>query len=298
MSKLINMSAQKDNIMLEYVKCNLCGSDYFNSLCKIEPFNIVKCKKCGLVYVNPRQMGEKLLEKYEQPILEDNFQSMKDQRISNFKRNLYSLRHFKKGGKILDIGCSYGIFLDIARKDGWDTFGVELSKAASTYAKNKLGLNVFCGALEDAKFENSSFDAITMWEVLEHVPDPTSFLKEVNRILKNNGVIGISVPNFYWFYSKNPRMKEEYLKPAIHLFHFSPSTLKKLLLKTGYKVLAINTSNTLLTPLHFQQVGINFDSRLRSILNSKYLLHFLLLIRKFIGKVIPGNRITAFAKKI
>ena len=155
---------------------------------------------------------------------------------------------YEKQGRILDIGCATGVFLDIARAEGWQTFGVEISENAARYARDEFGLNVFAGELHEARFPNHYFDVVTACDLLEHLRDPSSFHEEVHRILKDDGLLFIQTINaksllnllgdFIYKVSFGRSVypiKQLYV--PWHLHYFSSDTLRKLLYKTDYKIL-------------------------------------------------------------
>lgn len=247
------------NDYFEVVKCNLCGADDPTTIIRGKDklykkpglFNVLKCNKCGLMYTNPRP-DQKIISKYYPPEFwglnefEDNnkLRHLKNifQQFNQILINLISHKMsipFKTGGKLLDIGCGKGEFLFEMKNKGWETYGIELSEVSATYAKEKFGLNIFRGTLEEASYPDKFFDGITLHQVLEHLPDPTLTLLEVRRIIKDKGLIAISVPDASsldslifkenWYPWEVPR----------HFYHFSPETINLLLEKTGFEVLRI-----------------------------------------------------------
>jgi len=145
---------------------------------------------------------------------------------------------FRTGtGKLLDIGCGYGFFLQEMKSRGWNVKGVELSPEGRRYALDKFGIKAFSEALEDIAFAEGSFDVVTFIYVIEHMPDPIGLLSEVRRILKPNGLVLLRWPH------STPIMK--ILGPAArkfdvyhtpyHLYDFSPKTIKGMLLKSGFQ---------------------------------------------------------------
>jgi len=146
---------------------------------------------------------------------------------------------YRKAGKVLDIGCATGHYLAKLRDLGWETYGIEPDPKSSSWARERLGLNVITGKLEDGNFPEDYFDVVTLWHTLEHVYDPLSTLKEIYRILKKEGLIILEIPNIatyekqifgkWWWAWEVPR----------HLYHFSPRTITKFLNKEKFKIMKI-----------------------------------------------------------
>jgi ubiquinone/menaquinone biosynthesis C-methylase UbiE len=156
-----------------------------------------------------------------------------------YQREIRKITKYKKCGKILDLGCGSGDFLILFRQRGWEIYGVDTSENAYRLAKNKLKQNVFNSELRACQFPDCYFDVITLKHVLEHLYDPSRELAEVFRILKDDGILFLSMPNIdslqfmvfkeKWFAIDCPR----------HLFHYSPRTVTTLLEKNNFKVLEI-----------------------------------------------------------
>lgn len=223
---------------MEYVFCDLCGANETELVYTVSGMNIVKCLKCGLVYTNPRLDKEERKNNYS----EDYFQSvLPNQEIAydDAKVRLREIRGLKTSGKILEIGCATGEFLDLARKYGWETYGIEISDWASDYARVKLGLNVVTGELENASFPDNFFDVIVMYHVLEHTSSPNELIQKVVHLLKPGGLLVIAVPDITSSNAK--RVKESWiaLMPKTHLYHFSQDTLTRLLTECNIKVIKV-----------------------------------------------------------
>ena len=178
---------------MEEVKCNYCKSDEATPLfakkdkfsISKDDFTVVRCNNCGLKYINPRPSEEDIADFYPETYswketLEAN------SKITAFIRKLektyrYHLLRFeakkvieqsgKTSGKLLDVGCGAGDRLDIFRKIGFETYGVEISKSAE-YAQRHMDLNVKQGDLFEANYPDSFFDVITLYNVLEHTHNP------------------------------------------------------------------------------------------------------------------------------
>jgi 2-polyprenyl-3-methyl-5-hydroxy-6-metoxy-1,4-benzoquinol methylase len=231
---------------VESVACNLCGSkctsllfvaqDYISR----EYFNVVKCDVCDLVYTNPRPSSEEIDEFYAQHYYGRQnlrFKALVEVPIRLFRRQRSrKILRLMDSGRILDIGCGRGRMLDEFKRRGWETFGTELSEQAAGAAREEFGLNVRSIPLEDWGFEDKFFDAITLWHVLEHLPDPRATLREVNRILKDDGLLVVSTPNFDSFQAKISKEKWFHLDVPRHYYHFSTGTLTQMLESVGFRV--------------------------------------------------------------
>ena len=152
------------------------------------------------------------------------------------KRGRILTRH-KKGGRLLDIGCATGTFLaGMKSKPTWELHGVEISEHAAHLARQQHSLNIVTGTLEDARFPNEFFDAISLWDVLEHLPDPSESLQEIYRILKKDGVLVIRVPNLNSWDAKIFKSSWAGLDAPRHLYVFQPESLSQLLDKTKFDI--------------------------------------------------------------
>jgi SAM-dependent methyltransferase len=110
------------------------------------------------------------------------------------------LKHAGLPGRLLDVGCGCGFFLKSAQDAGWEVLGVDLNTKAISYATSHLQVNALPGDLRDAHFPDGSFDLVTLWNVLDHAPDPIDLLREVHRVLKDDGRVFIRTPNAVWHY--------------------------------------------------------------------------------------------------
>lgn len=236
-------------IEFEKVTCNLCGSNQYTvhlvrgDLNTFLPgmFQLVKCSNCGLVYQNPRPTLSSWTEIY--PLHYDQYQSNQTrptlQKILNEygqNKKLKAIRKFCDGGNICDIGCSTGDFLaTVQNHPEWVAFGVEPNRAASNIAHSR-GLHVTTRYFEANAFPDIQFNVVTMWNVIEHLSDPLSTLKEIYRRLTPGGFLIFTTPNLdsidqkifkeYWIGYELPR----------HFYVFSTKTVGMLLAKTGFKL--------------------------------------------------------------
>ena len=225
-----------------------------------EVFQLCYNQKYDLIITHPQPSSSLLPSYYDSPdyishtdaarsLFEKMYQIIKNKAL---KSKLKLINKSAQKGFILDIGAGTGDFLSVMQKNGWQTIGVEPNEKAKTIAVAKGVL--FSKDL--STLENNSFDAITMWHVLEHVPDVEKQIAELKRLLKPNGTLFIAVPNFnsfdanyyggYWAAFDVPR----------HLWHFSKTAIQKLFEIQNLRVVKV--------------VPMKFDAFYVSLLSEKY----------------------------
>ena len=220
--------------MKEVIRCNLCGSNDSEVILIEGGLDIVRCKNCGFIYT--KTLPEKVWENPETPKI--NIEKMQ---VYNQILNQLQIKH--KNGKLLDVGCGTGCFVLMARKRGFECIGLEHSKRFSEFASN-LGLNVLNTTLIDICFPNRFFDLTSYLEVFEHISKPSEELEEVHRILKDDGLLVIEIPNvtFQLFKAKVFKcfgINYYGLMPFTHLVHFSEKTITRMLEKNGFRIVKI-----------------------------------------------------------
>ncbi len=232
----------------ETVACCVCGVDGV-ALYRLTPFGVVRCPVCELVFVSPRLSPSALQRLYDEPAYfeggvygdqSSRSPAMVLQRTWTAGRLAEIGRHRQPPARLLEIGSGYGLFLDEARRAGYDVRGVELSRTGAEHARQQLGLDVFCGQLADAPADPA--DVVCFWDTLEHVPDPLEFLRQVRRRLAPDGVFALSVPYFSSVPARLLRSKWWTLKPEQHIWHFTPATLRLVAARAGLVVTSVITS--------------------------------------------------------
>ncbi len=247
----------------EHVACNLCRTDDARLAFKIDRFNIVQCKRCGLFYLSPMpgtEERETYSENYWRGIGGSASRQKYIEHINtverSFRKYLKHISPYKKSGKILDIGCGVGVFLKVAQERGYETYGLEISEFASGFAREHFGLNVFTGTLDEARFQERFFDVITMFDVFSHIPDPLSHFLEIYRILDSAGVLVFTTGN----YSLLPESlyKERWGRPAEHHWKLNHQSLHILLAKSGFNLIRDKKIACLipLSPMKLSQLGL------------------------------------------
>ena len=140
-----------------------------------------------------------------------------------------------KGQRLLEVGCGYGAFLVIAREMGAIVQGVELSAHATEVGQQEFGLDIFAGTLEEAGFADASFDIVTFFDVLEHVPEPTTFMTEIRRVLRPGGTLFFLVPNLARYDLEGLQWPGIRYHPE-HLYYYRLNTLQSWLERLGFRI--------------------------------------------------------------
>jgi 2-polyprenyl-3-methyl-5-hydroxy-6-metoxy-1,4-benzoquinol methylase len=231
-----------------------------NSVSK-ETFELLHDENLDLLITSPAPSEDDLDRYYES----DDYISHTDGKRSVFEKAYHFIKNIalknklalindlqKSKGSLLDIGAGTGDFLLVAKSNGWKTVGIEPSEKAKSIAQRK-GVELKSN-LSD--FENHSFDVITMWHVLEHVPDLENQIKELKRLLKPDGSIIIAVPNFKSYDANYYKEFWAAFDVPRHLWHFSKTAIEKLFEKEDLKLKKI--------------LPMKFDSFYVSLLSEKY----------------------------
>ena len=229
--------------------CPYCLQENLKLISTAAQRQIYQCQKCQLVSaakeifngrLSPQALArlktkeyQKKTKKWHQAYLQE-----KDSLLARFDKRLQEIEKRKKPGKILDIGCAAGFFLESAQKHGWQVYGIDTNKEAINHCQKLVeSSRLFQGTLEKANFKPNFFDVITLFEVLEHMPDLQAFLAETKRILKPQGLLALNVPNRAGVVSRLLGQHWFDYKRLQHLYFFSPQTLKMVLKKNDFKII-------------------------------------------------------------
>ncbi len=255
--------------MVSIEKCPVCEGTSFSKHSTVndhmvsqEDFDIVQCDQCSFLITSPRPADDMLGKYYESEdyISHSNTKKTLFSRVYQVVRNkaVRDKRRWVEDvaakGKLLDMGCGTGHFLNECRSNGWDVTGVEPSEVARANAKIEHDITPYPSL--DNVDSNQKVDAITMWHVLEHLPDPNAHLQKFNSLLKEGGALVIAVPNYE---SKDAVHYGKYWAAwdvPIHLWHFKKSTMQMLVEKNGFELVKIR--------------NMKFDSFYVSLLSEKY----------------------------
>jgi 2-polyprenyl-3-methyl-5-hydroxy-6-metoxy-1,4-benzoquinol methylase len=233
--------------------CNVCRSDRIQKI--DSDFNFCRCDSCGYVFDSPRPSVAEITAFYSQTGKYDTWLNEERARDMMWKRRLKKLLRHTSTGRLLDIGTGYGQFLHHARQFFTEVNGTEVSESAVALAKEKYGLSLLAGQVEELGLLPQSFDTITLFHVLEHVHDPGKLVTVCHALLRAQGILVIAVPNdvLAWTSKIKKIGKKLGLKSfqkfsaklgisragtsrEIHLSHFTPAVLRRLLEGCGLQV--------------------------------------------------------------
>lgn len=233
------------------ISCPSCKTKKYEKIFVKRGYTFVRCKKCGLVYTNP-QVKNELVENFysgkksKAEKTTDMWHSiMLKERKSKWRSDYYNdlikkIKNYKKKGNLLDIGCGIGQFLEVAKKNNFNTHGLELSKVGYDYCI-KNNINVFQENIFSKNLKKNSFDIITALGVFEHLTNPLESMIRCRELLKNKGLISLIVPNMYSLYNMILRDKSVTFDGKEHMIFFSMESLNYFLKQLNFKILLHDT---------------------------------------------------------
>ena len=236
--------AVKENgrVLCEEPGCPICQQHANTPVVTKNGFHYVRCQRCRAVYVHPLPPPETLQAHYQNPAYfagdeQQGYRSYADMHKAlapHFQRRLATLAPLmERQGRLLDFGCADGYFLEKARAAGWDIAGVEIAAAMAASAVRRLSIPI-ASALRDLSADR--FDAITLWEVVEHLPQPVSELRTLYSRLRPGGVLALSTPNAdHWQALREPAAWPAY-RPPSHLVLFGASSMDEALTRAGFEL--------------------------------------------------------------
>ena len=242
----------------ESVPCNVCGSDSFEVVfpSKREPGRpvdlatvfrssgdeplqdqMVRCLSCGLHYVRPRLRWDLILEAYRGGT-DESFVSQVAMRERTFRRGLRQIEATAKpaGRRVLDVGAAGGSFLAAARERGYEPFGCEPSAWMCGFAREHYGLELHPGTIFDMPVSAGGVDLLTLWDVIEHTPDPRAVLDRAHQLLVPGGILAMSYPDYGSLVSQLMGRRWVF-NLTVHLYYFDPGTMGELLRRAGFSPL-------------------------------------------------------------
>jgi 2-polyprenyl-3-methyl-5-hydroxy-6-metoxy-1,4-benzoquinol methylase len=306
--------------------CNLCAGREFATWKRIGPWTIAKCAQCGLCFLNPRpDAGEMYADYHRRLHIEDAPSAQAVQRgIAAWEERaewICALQGWDEGRgtgdaglprptphaprpalRALDLGCASGFFLANLKKRGWDVMGIELADWAAQRARELFGIPVVTSDILKADLPNQAFDLVTLWDVIEHVPDPAAVLAKAKLAAKPDGLIVLRVPNAASLDARVLGVRWIDWCLPYHFYHFTPMTLAGLAERGGLRACHVETGVS--TRLwEFLLVPLRGLASLRVSQFARSLAHPLTrslapLYRSFGARYMPGPTITLVAQPV
>jgi 2-polyprenyl-3-methyl-5-hydroxy-6-metoxy-1,4-benzoquinol methylase len=251
------MDSAAGTLSSSHIKCCLCGADDTTEVipstldrvkhgswkvyaCTSSGYGrhgpITRCNNCGLVYANPRPTRDDVLNKYE-AVKDPLYVEERAGRVLTFEHHLQPMEKFTgpaNGRRLLDVGAYTGVFVDIATQHGWDAWGIEPSRWAVKQGQLD-GLQMIEGTLETSAIQESTFDVVTMWDVIEHVTNPMETLQAAWRALRPGGYLVIHTMDLASPFAKIMGKRWPWFM-EMHLFYFTHDTMRQMLEKTHFEV--------------------------------------------------------------
>ena len=255
---------------LETVPCNLCGSTDLETVYdaredlernhdlahtfrassdELLSQPLVRCRRCSLLFVNPRIARRAMLDGYAagaDPV----YVSQMDARVRTFARTIARIDDLYPGkGRLLDVGTAAGAFLKAASDAGWEVTGIEPNAWLADWGRKRYGVTIHVGSLDDVALPEAAFDVVTLWDVIEHTPDPLHVLVRVRRLLKPGGLLIVNYPDIGSWIARAMGRKWPFLS-SVHLYYFTRATMRAALDRAGFDTVDVRP--------HFQRLKLDY----------------------------------------
>lgn len=228
-----------------FSQCIACKSTKIKKLETYKTHYLVRCKNCHLVFAQKIPLQEELDKIYSGYSRNDYLSPIT---IKRYHELLHSFKKYQHTNRIIDVGCGIGYFLECAIEQKWDAHGTEYTEKTIEICNNK-GIKMQQGELNVSNYQSNMFDVVTSFEVIEHINNPLDEIMKFRKILRKNGLLYITTPNFnslLRYFLKNNYTVINYPE---HLSYYTPKSLKKLLKDNGFKIVSCQTTGISLTRL-------------------------------------------------
>jgi 2-polyprenyl-3-methyl-5-hydroxy-6-metoxy-1,4-benzoquinol methylase len=225
------------------MRCYLCNSSQLRYERIVGGIKLLRCNKCSLLMtaVNPTINDRRKFNlKYYNKAYIKNYLINKERITDVFLKRTREIEAILPGGKLLDIGCGAGFFIQtlfLKGKNKWETYGIDINKSLISHAMRSKAGKFFCAPINTRLFPDNYFDCITLFDVIEHDVKLNNNLKNINRMLRVNGLLVIQVPNYKSIMAKLTKTNWDWWSIPDHVVHFSPLTIRRALENNGFMIL-------------------------------------------------------------
>jgi 2-polyprenyl-3-methyl-5-hydroxy-6-metoxy-1,4-benzoquinol methylase len=241
------------------VSCPLCDERTTRKVFRAHGTDLVRCRACSLVRVDPFPTAEQALALYDGDYFRDAdtgyVDYVADEAVfrAEFRRRLRALRTAGGRGALLDVGCASGALLAEAAALGFEASGIEPALEMARHAADRAGCPVLATSLDDALLAPAHLDVVTLFDVLEHLVDPVAALHKLCLALRPGGLLAVTVPDFggWWARLSGPRWP--FVTPWEHLLYFTRRTLRRALLAAGLDHVTFHPART---PVSFRTLAV------------------------------------------
>jgi 2-polyprenyl-3-methyl-5-hydroxy-6-metoxy-1,4-benzoquinol methylase/predicted RNA-binding Zn-ribbon protein involved in translation (DUF1610 family) len=257
------------NQTLEITPCPACGNRIFRKRFTKKGCDFWQCETCGLEKIYPLPTLEELKAYYDSSYSDGMYKTFVDagqMKYMTAEERYKAIKSYCLPGRWLDVGCSNGTFVKIARQNGQNAEGIDLSDVAVERGRAE-GLPLFSSTIEDFA-PDYRYQSISGFDVLEHVLDPVGFLESVHRLLEPGGTVAVSVPNRGSLICKIMRKNWYFYIPEEHMHYFDPSSMTRLLKSTGFNVRHVRRAYKPLTYNYSLTQFIEYNPTIFKILNT------------------------------
>ncbi len=224
-------------------KCLICSSENLILLEKYKSAHLCKCNSCGFIFSKKIPTEIELEDFYNGYGRADYLSPIT---IKRYNELLDRFEKFRKTGKIIDVGCGIGYFLETAKSRGWEVYGTEYTNEAIQICKNK-GIKISKGKLNSENYNPESFDIITSFEVLEHINNPLEEIDNFSKILRIGGLVYLTTPNFNSFLRYKLKEKYDVITYPEHLSYYTHKTLNNLFKTSNFNKLKFESTGISIT---------------------------------------------------
>jgi SAM-dependent methyltransferase len=267
---LMSTPVLRDAPALERIPCNLCGSNdlevVYEARADLErdsdlarkfrasgdellTLPLVRCRACSLLFVNPRYQASAVLDGYaagDDPV----YVSQMDARVRTFAGTVVQITRLRPSrGRILDIGTAAGAFLKAAGDGGWEATGLEPNGWLANWGRERYGVDIRVGSIDTVELPVRHYDVVTLWDVIEHTPDPMHVLRRVNELLVPGGLLIVNYPDIGSWIARAMGRKWPFLS-SVHLYYFTRRTMAAALDRAGFDAIVVRP--------HYQRLKLGY----------------------------------------